>query len=336
MCSRQIHSASSQLPSLSLPPGAVADEDDFYSHDVETDPPAIEPVEHRIRLDFMAGGPIRYDQLLPNSTSRERDAVDSDSWHRAGRAKPLGVQYAEGTCQHRLIEEAPYYEVYDDEDALSDAPAFLAHRLRQCRSADAPEAAIRSECDRRETWYRTLIPKLNLCSVLKRSSYGSLIDDGPAKTADGQTLLEHNGFVGAVVLGSDSDPESFAQERSLPTQYVVHERDLSCGQSEVGALPSEYGLNLPAPLLVGEYASGSRYALVPWSDGLVCTCPFKADAPWRVLCKHELLAAIVLGARESLFLPVTDGLNVPYRARRFVSPAMASIHTPGLPSDEWP
>ena len=112
MCSRHIHPESSNLPSLSLPPGAVADEDDFHSHDVETDPPAIEPVEHRIRLDFMTGGAIRYDQLLTNYDSRERDAAETDPWHHAGRAKPLGMQYAEGTCQRRLTEESGYYESY--------------------------------------------------------------------------------------------------------------------------------------------------------------------------------------------------------------------------------
>jgi hypothetical protein len=54
------------------------------------------------------------------------------------------------------------------------------------------------------------------------------------------------------------------------------------------------------------------------------------------MCKHELLASIVLGTQESIFLPVTNGLDVPHRARRFVSPTVASTHTPQLPDDEWP
>jgi len=324
------------LPSLGLSPGSLADIDAAYDYNVETDPPAIEPVEHRIRLDFMAGGTIRYNQLLTNSDSRERDAAESDSWHHTGRAKPLGMQYAEGTCQRRLTEEVRYYENYDDEDTLVDAPAFLAHRLRQARSAADPEAALQSEHDRRETWYRTLIPRLNLYSVLKRSSYGTLIDDGSGETPADHDLLEYNGFVGVIVLDHDHDPEIYARERNLPSRYVVREQDLSSGKAEEGALSSEYGIGLPAPLLVGEYASGSRYPLLPWSDGLVCSCPFKAGAPWRVMCKHELLASIVLSARESIFLPVTDGLDVPYRARRFVSPTVASTHTPRLPDDEWP
>jgi hypothetical protein len=324
------------LPSLGLSPGSLADIDAAYDYNVETDPPAIEPVEHRIRLDFMAGGAIRYDQLLTNYDSRDRDAAESDPWHHAGRAKPLGMQYAERTCQRRLTEEARYYESYDDEDALVDAPAFLAHRLRQARSAADPEAALRSERDRRETWYRTLIPRLNLCSVLKRSSYGTLIDDGSGEMPADHDLLEYNGFVGVIVLDPDHDPETYARERNLPSRYVVREQDLSSGKAEEGALSSEYGLDLPAPLLVGEYASGSRYPLLPWTDGLVCSCPFKAGAPWRVMCKHELLASIVLGTQESIFLPVTNGLDVPHRARRFVSPTVASTHTPQLPDDEWP
>jgi hypothetical protein len=60
----------------------------------------------------MTGGAIRYDQLLTNYDSRERDAAETDPWHHAGRAKPLGMQYAEGTCQRRLTEESGYYESY--------------------------------------------------------------------------------------------------------------------------------------------------------------------------------------------------------------------------------
>jgi len=49
-----------------------------------------------------------------------------------------------------------------------------------------------------------------------------------------------------------------------------------------------------------------------------------------VLCKHELLAAEVAGRRESIFLPVTRGVGVPHRARRFVSPTIAGRYTPSV------
>jgi hypothetical protein len=314
----------------------MADIDAGHDYDVETDPPAIEPVEHRIRLDFMTGGTIRYDQLLRTYNPRERDSREFDPWHDAGRAKPLGVQYAEGTCQRRIVEEARYYDLYDQEDALINAPQYLAHRLRQCRVAADPEVIVQEERNRRETWYRTLIPQLNLFPVLKRSSYGTIVDNVANEAAEVNALLEHNGFVGMVILDSDHDSQEYARKRGLSSRYVVRERDLSCARSDAGALPSEYGIELPAPLLVGEYATGSRYPLIPWSDGLVCSCPYKTDTPWQVLCKHELFASVVLGNRESIFLPITAGLDVPHRARRFVSPAVANTHEPRLPDDGWP
>lgn len=46
----------------------MTNEDARYTYDVTTDPSAIEPVEHRVRLDFKTGGPIRRDQLLSNET----------------------------------------------------------------------------------------------------------------------------------------------------------------------------------------------------------------------------------------------------------------------------
>jgi len=46
------------------------------------------------------------------------------------------------------------------------------------------------------------------------------------------------------------------------------------------------------------------------------------------MCKHELLAAVVAGEEDSIFLPVTQGLDVPHPARRFVSPTIAATHSP--------
>jgi len=334
---RNIRSDASNLPSLSLPPGAVADGDATHEYDVTGDPPAIEPVEHEIRLDFMAGGPIRHGHLLTEYNSWGSGPDDQDPWRKHGLSKPRGLKYAEGTCRRRLDEEALYYDLYDDDRALAGVPAFLAHRLRQCRTAERPEEALRAERTRRENWYETLIPWLNLYQVLKRSSYGTLVADVVGPTYDAGTLTTENEFVGMVVLG-DEDPESeeYAREHELSAEYVVKESELSCAEHESAPSPSEYGIELPAPLLIGRYASGSRYPFLPWSDGLVCSCPYKHDQPWRVLCKHELLAAIVAGDMDTIFLPVTDGLSVPHRARRFVSPDIASTHTPRVPSKGQP
>jgi hypothetical protein len=169
---------------------------------------------------------------------------------------------------------------------------------------------------------------MNLYHVLKRSSYGSLIEPSEEVSPDVDSLLEQNAFTGMVVVEDRADPDTVAREWGLPAEVVTRERQLSSCADDVAPTPSEFGIELPAPLLVGEYASGSRYPLIPWSDGLVCACPYKQDKPWRVLCKHELLAAEVAGRSESIFLPITRGVAVPHRARRFVSPTIASRYAP--------
>jgi hypothetical protein len=174
---------------------------------------------------------------------------------------------------------------------------------------------------------------MNLYHVLKRSSYGSLLPSSLGSSPDVDELIRQNAFVGMIVVDDGADIRAVAHEYGIPGRFIVRERDLSSSAVECAPTPSEFGIELPAPLLVGEYASGSLYPLLPWSDGLVCSCPYKHDRPWRVLCKHELLAAVVAGGEDSIFLPVTRGLDVPHRARRFVSPAIASRHTPRTGSE---
>ena len=301
--------------------------DALYDYDVEIDPPAVEPVEHRIRLDFMAGGPIRRNQLLEKYNSWKGSPESMDPWEQSGKTKPVGLKYAEETCSRTLNEEERYYDLFEDDQALSEAPAFLAHRLRQCQSATDPEGALHSERERRENWYRKLIPWLNLYQVLKQSSYGTLLEGVLGPQPNAEALTKQNTLVGMVVLGDDDQtPSQYAQSHNLPAKYVIREVDLSCSESSAAARPSEFGIELPAPLLVGEYTTGGRYPFIPWSDGLVCSCPYKHDQPWRVLCKHELLAAVVAGDQDSIFLPVTEGLDVPHRTRRLVSPEILTKH----------
>jgi hypothetical protein len=236
--------------------------------------------------------------------------------------------HAEASCRRALEQERQYYAQVDDDRALEEAPDFLAHRLRVCGDAENPQNALEAERERRENWYRKVIPWMNLYHVLKRSSYGSLIEQSEEASRDVESLLKQNAFVGMVVVDDRTNPNAAAREWRLPAEVVTRERELSSCAEDVSSLPSEFGIELPAPLLVGEYASGSRYPLIPWSDGLVCACPYKQDKPWRVLCKHELLAAEVAGRTDSIFLPVTSGVAVPHRARRFVSPTIASRYTP--------
>jgi hypothetical protein len=53
MATRRVHPGSGSLPPLSLPPGALAKTDQQHRYDVNDEHPSIEPIEHRIRLDFI-------------------------------------------------------------------------------------------------------------------------------------------------------------------------------------------------------------------------------------------------------------------------------------------
>ena len=340
MTTRRIHTSSGSLPPLSLPPGALAKTDQRHRYDVGDEPPAIEPIEHRIRLDFMAGGPIRRAHLLDQHNPWTSDPGESgpDPWRETGRSKPAGLLYAEASCRRTLAEERRYYDRFEANHSadLDDVPAFLAHRLQVCRNAEDPRAALEDEQARRERWYSTIIPWMNLYHVLKRSSYGSLLPPSVTSGAAVDELTEQNAFVGTIVVDDGADIRAIAREYGVPGRFVVRESDFSSSAVECAPLPSDFGIDLPAPLLVGKFASGSQYPLLPWSDGLVCSCPYKHDRPWRVLCKHELLAAVVAGEEDSIFLPVTQGLDVPHRARRFVGPTIASHHTPRTESGSRP
>ena len=324
MTFRKIHSSSADVPPLMLPPGALAGDDTGFAYDVDRDPPSIEPIEHLIRLDLMAGGPVRRDQLLEKYNPWKEGPDDPDPWQREGRSKPLGLKRAEASCRRILQDEVRFYQHFDDDLVLEDAPAFLAHRLRACREEDDPDVALRKERERRENWYEVVILWRNLYHVFKQSTYGTLVETTIGPALDGDSLTEENAFVGMVVVDADEDPDAWAERWGIDAQYVIREHALSSAQTDVAPVPSDFGIELPAPLLVGEYASGSQYPFLPWADGLVCSCPYKHDKPWRVLCKHELLAAVVAGDRDSIFLPVTRGVEVPHRARRFVSPTVVS------------
>jgi len=64
MTARRIHPSKGSLPPLSLPPRALAKTDQQHRYDVDDEPPAIEPIEHRIRLNLMTAGPVHRSQLL--------------------------------------------------------------------------------------------------------------------------------------------------------------------------------------------------------------------------------------------------------------------------------
>jgi hypothetical protein len=327
MSCRIIHSTDGSVPHLSLPPGALAHSDREYDYDVDRDPPNVEPIEHQIRLDFMRGGPVRRDQLLGNYNPWDYDADDPTTHPWQGvKQKPRGLAKAEASCVARIHEEEKFYDHAHDDAVLADASAFLAERIRIAREKPNPQRALREERERREKWYRELIPGANLCQVLKDSSYGSLIEKSIGPAPDADRLTKQNAFVGMVLVDDDTNPDEVAAERTLDSLYVIRESDLTHARSEDSRTLADYGIELPAPVLVGEYASGSQYPLIPWGDALTCSCPYKQSAPYRVMCKHELLASVVCGGHDSIFLPLTRGIDVPHRARRFVSPEIAVSH----------
>lgn len=62
------------------------------------------------------------------------------------------------------------------------------------------------------------------------------------------------------------------------------------------------------------------------------SCPYKHEYPWRIICKHELCAALVAGIEDTIFLPLDRGVAVPQRTRRFVSPTVYCQHEPSTSS----
>lgn len=92
MSARRINPTVDVLSPLDLPPGALAESDASYAYDVETDLPKIESVEHRIRIDFMAGGPITREALLRDYNPWRNDPSDPDPWRDRRHEKPVGVR----------------------------------------------------------------------------------------------------------------------------------------------------------------------------------------------------------------------------------------------------
>ena len=295
MSSQQIQPTDESLPSLDLPAGALPVSHPNYVHDVETDPPEIEPVEHRLRVDFIDGGPLTPHPLHGSHQSRPR-------------------RYADRTLTEIYQAEQRYYPTLPDGKEFADAPAFLRNEL-------APYfAELREIQHRRFEWYTEHIPN-NLDQVLDTVESLYPYDSGGP-------FHDVNTWIGFVIVADETSTGAYASEHALDEEYVVHEGDL-----DDYASPTEYGILLPAPLLAGEYNSGSQYSLIPWSDGLVCACPYKQKRPSRVMCKHELAATIRLANEDGYVLPVDDGVGVPQRARRFVSPTIAAQHTPKIPRD---
>lgn len=330
MSVRKIHS-DSDIPALQLPPGALSPRDKQYDHDPSTDPSAIEPIEHKLRLDLMAAGlPSTYDHLLNSYNHYQSSPEDDHPWVTRAQKKPLALRYAEGTIEDQWVSETQYFENYDSDFALESAPAYVEQQLRECRTKDDPEAAVKEERENRRRWY-DLMPCKNLYTVFKQDSLGELIESNLHWPSQGESLHgrddQNTSFVGVLVVPNGTDKATAASQYGVDAEYIHNESEFAYRGDTKIPTPSDYGIELPAPLLMGEYTNGSNYLFIPWSSGLVCQGPFKTDKPYRVMCKHEALAAFVLSRREDIFLPVDKGIDVPARARRFVDPKIATTHT---------
>jgi hypothetical protein len=161
------------------------------------------------------------------------------------------------------------------------------------------------------------MPYKNLFPIFKDSSIGSLFDDT-------RTPLH---CVGVLVIPDAMDRQKAAQKYTVAPEYIRSESTVSSTDPYIPG-PTEYGIELPAPLLLGRYPSGSEYLFLPWASGLVCQGPFRQHKPYRVTCKHEFAAAQRLTETDGIFLPVDEGVQVPARARRFIAPQIALEHTP--------
>lgn len=329
MSSRQIRTQNESIPPLELPPGALAETDAKHEYDAEEDPPQVEPIEHRIRVDFMAGAPVKRTALLDSHNPWNAGPEDQDPWHGKRHSKPVAVKFAEATCERVWQDEHRFFDAFDSDAILDQAPAYLAHQLRQCRDQDNPKACVETERSNRRSWYRNLIPWKNLYEVCKKDNLGGLLP----RVVGNDTVRDLNKFAGTIVVDDDVDPIAYAQEVGVGERWVGRESEVNSTVTDETPLPSDLGISLPAPLLVGEFNSGSRYAFLPWSDGLICSCPYKHGYPWRVTCKHELAAAIIAGLEDSIILPLDGGCQIPTRARRFVSPDIFCRHEPSL---SWP
>lgn len=327
-------STNGSLPPLSLPSGALSPQDQRYDLDPVGEQSPIEPVEHKLRVDFMtAGPPDSRSQLLDSYSHYQSGPGDPDPWKGNTNVKPLGLQYAEQTIEAQWESEQRFFDNYDSDEVLEEAPAYLEHALRECRSKTSPESAVEKEREKRAKWYN-LMPWKNLYTVFKNNTLGDLLFGSTGSFTTGSYVFDSNGrgsgelsFVGVLVIPDGRDIGAAAAEYGVDRAYVRHEREFAGNDTEM-PVPSDYGIELPAPLLVGDYPNGSEYLFIPWSSGLVCQGPFKQEYDYRVACKHEVLAALVLSQRDDVFLPVDEGIDVPARARRFIDPQIAISHTP--------
>jgi len=340
MTVRVIETASEQnsnLPPLRLRPHCLSSTDEQYDYNPDIHKPAIEPIEHKIRLDIMRAGYFEDDfKLLPNTKG-------SSPWldHFGDRhPEPLAYRHMEQSLISQMESEERFYNAMTpDQDILDEAPEYLATQIRNAhKSTDDTDEQLRKVQKDREKWYQFLIPR-NFNTAFQVKTLGGLISGGydieqcrPRYENIHGNVKNKITYIGVIVIEPGRDKQKIAEQYNVEKQYVRYGAPDDFSGSATEAFPADYGIEYPAPVLMAEYPSGSEYLLIPWSGGLVCQGPYKQNAPHRVVCKHEVAAALVLSEVDSIFLPLHKGVDIPARSRRFIDPRIAATHNSETPN----
>lgn len=318
---RTIKCRSSQLPPLALPPGGLSPSDSEYQHSVSEHRPEVEPIEHRIRLAIRRAPRPKLSDLLGSYSHYNNGPESNDPWLPPAYSKPRAVHNIEAEIEAQWEEDREVFEKSNSKALVSQAPSYLQSVIRSNRENPSK---LQSERKNRRKWYE-LMPWKSVYPVFKRDSLGELLE--PLNGGPTVNPPSDNSYIGIIVVSDDTDTRQAASRYGVDDSWVSNESEFAThsGGTEL-PVPSDFGIELPAPLLLGSYANESEYLLIPWTGGLCCQCPFKSDSPYRVLCKHEAFASVYLGLgqRDDIVLPVDKGLTVPVRARRFIGPRHAA------------
>lgn len=311
--------SNSTIPPLRLPAGALSRYDRQHDLDPIEEQSPIEPIEHRIRATIIESPvPQNSKQLLGSYNHYNSGPEDPDPWDGIAGRKPTVVSNIEDVIQEQWGSEQTYFDHYDNQEVLADAPTYLQHVLGHCSTDSEAE----TERNKRERWYE-LMPWKNIYPMYKNDSLGEIFRQGSTHTGLDFSNSSAVKYTGVIVVDDSRSSRDAADEYGTSRKYVYRESSLDADNQVV---PTDFGYEPPVPLLLAQYSNGSEYLLIPWSGGLVCQGPFKQKKDYRVACKHEVAAAITCQQNGGLELPVHDGVDVPARARRFVEPRIALEH----------
>ena len=315
---------------LDFPKPTLSRANPLYEYDATEHPPEVEPIEHRIRQDFAEAGLAPPSSFLESYSPYRKGPESADPWASKGRSKPQALVNAQQSINERIELEDHLFKSWDGDSIPSNAPGYLQHRFAQIQGSDNPQTELNDELSSRKYWYEKM-PWSNLFALFTTdSSLGSLYPDTKRVFTDTPNLLEEvhsldtNSFEGAVLVDGEDEIEDVAQEFDLDPRYVYPKSEFDYGNKGDSLVhPDEYIESYPAPVVIGNYANGSSYLLLPWTGGLTCQCHYKHERPYRVMCKHEALASMLVGEYDTEYLPIDEGIDVPDRVRKLYDPLAA-------------